>query len=156
MLSVENLTYHYKGRPAVLKDVNFNVNTGEFLAILGNNGVGKSTMLKCFNKIHTPDGGKIILDDLFSGKQTEINIPIAPDGSFSAKIPTCYPIQQKLIFGNRYIPFYIEPTDTLYIETYLDELFAPYRYSGEIEQNCVHSTYRGRNARITFRKRKIG
>ena len=63
MLSVEKLTYHYKGRPAVLKDVNFNVNTGEFLAILGNNGVGKSTMLKCFNKILTPDGGKIILDD---------------------------------------------------------------------------------------------
>ena len=49
MLSVEKLTYHYKGRPAVLKDVNFNVHTGEFLAILGNNGVGKSTMLKCFN-----------------------------------------------------------------------------------------------------------
>ena len=63
MLSVENLAYHYKGRPAVLKDVNFKVNTGEFLAILGNNGVGKSTMLKCFNKILTPDGGKIILDD---------------------------------------------------------------------------------------------
>ena len=63
MLSVEKLTYHYKGRPVVLKDVNFNVNTGEFLAILGNNGVGKSTMLKCFNKILTPDDGKIILDD---------------------------------------------------------------------------------------------
>ena len=63
MLSVENLAYHYKGRPAVLKDVNFKVNTGEFLAILGNNGVGKSTMLKCFNKILTPDGGKIMLDD---------------------------------------------------------------------------------------------
>ena len=63
MLSVENLAYHYKGRPAVLKDVNFKVNTGEFLAILGNNGVGKSTMLKCFNKILTPDEGKIILDD---------------------------------------------------------------------------------------------
>ena len=62
MLSVENLAYHYKGRPAVLKDVNFNVNTGEFLAILGNNGVGKSTMLKCFNKILTPDAGKIMLD----------------------------------------------------------------------------------------------
>ena len=63
MLSVENLAYHYKGRPAVLKDVTFNVNAGEFLAILGNNGVGKSTMLKCFNKILTPDDGKIILDD---------------------------------------------------------------------------------------------
>ena len=63
MLSVENLAYHYKGGSAVLKDVTFNVNAGEFLAILGNNGVGKSTMLKCFNKILTPDDGKIILDD---------------------------------------------------------------------------------------------
>ena len=105
-------------------------------------------------RLNLPDG-KIILDDLFSGKQTEINIPIAPDGSFSAKIPTRYPIQQKLIFGDRYIPFYIEPTDTLYIETYLDELFAPYRYSGEIEQNCVHSTYRGKNARINYELREI-
>ena len=33
MLSVENLTYHYKGGPAVLKDVTFNVNAGEFLEI---------------------------------------------------------------------------------------------------------------------------
>ena len=105
-------------------------------------------------RLNLPDG-KIIQDDLFSGKQTEINIPIAPDGSFSAKIPTRYPIQQKLIFGDRYIPFYIEPTDTLYIETYLDELFAPYRYSGEIEQNCVHSTYRGKNARINYELREI-
>ena len=63
MLTVEKLSYHYKGRPAVLQDVNFQVNTGEFLAILGNNGVGKSTMLKCFNKILTPDAGKIMLDN---------------------------------------------------------------------------------------------
>ena len=53
------------------------------------------------------------------------------------------------------VPFYIEPTDTLYIETYLDELFAPYRYSGEIEQNCVHSTYRGKNTRINYELREI-
>ena len=58
MLSVENLTYHYKGRPAVLKDVNFKVNTGEFLAILGNNGVGKSTMLKCLTKFLHQTAGK--------------------------------------------------------------------------------------------------
>ena len=37
----------------------------------------------------------------------------------------------------------------------MDELFAPYRYSGEIEQNCVHSTYRGRNARINYELREI-
>ena len=63
MLSVENLTYHYKGGPAVLKDVTFNEKAAEFLALLGNNGVGKCTMLKWFNIIITPDDGKNILDD---------------------------------------------------------------------------------------------
>ena len=62
MLIVEKLGYHYKGRPAVLQNVNFSAEDGELLAILGNNGVGKSTMLKCFNKILTPDRGKILLD----------------------------------------------------------------------------------------------
>jgi iron complex transport system ATP-binding protein len=36
--------------------------SGEFLAVLGNNGAGKSTMLKCFNGIIKPDRGEIFLD----------------------------------------------------------------------------------------------
>ena len=47
MLKVEKLCYHYKNGPKVLKDVDFAVKDGQFMAILGNNGVGKSTMLKC-------------------------------------------------------------------------------------------------------------
>lgn len=62
MLSVENLSYHYRGSVEVLKSVSFTLENGHFLAILGNNGVGKSTMLKCFNKILTPDSGQIQLD----------------------------------------------------------------------------------------------
>lgn len=62
MIQVENLSYHYKGGHQVLKDVSFSVGDGEFLAILGNNGVGKSTMLKCFNKILTPEKGQILMD----------------------------------------------------------------------------------------------
>ena len=48
MLKVEKLCYHYKNGPKVLKDVDFAVKDGQFMAILGNNGVGKSTMLKWF------------------------------------------------------------------------------------------------------------
>lgn len=62
MLTVENLSYHYKGGPIILNQVSFSVEDGRFLAILGNNGVGKSTMLKCFNKILTPTGGKVLMD----------------------------------------------------------------------------------------------
>lgn len=62
MLSVENLDFHYRGGPAVLDKVSFQVEDGQFLAILGNNGVGKSTMLKCFNQILRPDGGRVLMD----------------------------------------------------------------------------------------------
>ena len=62
MLSVENLQFHYQGGPKVLKKINFSLGDGEFLAILGNNGAGKSTMLKCFNHIITTDAGEVLLN----------------------------------------------------------------------------------------------
>ena len=62
MLSVENLQFHYQGGPKVLKKINFSLGDGEFLAILGNNGAGKSTMLKCFNHLNTPDAGEVLLN----------------------------------------------------------------------------------------------
>ncbi len=62
MMQIKNLSYHYKGCPEVLKDVSFEMAPGKFLAILGNNGVGKSTLLKCFNHILKPDAGEVLLD----------------------------------------------------------------------------------------------
>ena len=62
MMQVKNIHYHYKGCADVLKDVSFDIEPGKFLAILGNNGVGKSTLLKCFNHILKPDSGEVILD----------------------------------------------------------------------------------------------
>lgn len=62
MMEIKNLSYRYKGSPELLKDVSFNVEPGKFLAILGNNGVGKSTLLKCFNHILKPDAGEVLLD----------------------------------------------------------------------------------------------
>ena len=62
MMQVKNLHFHYKGGPDILKDVSFTVEPGQFLAILGNNGVGKSTLLKCFNHILKPDSGEVILN----------------------------------------------------------------------------------------------
>ena len=62
MMQIKNLSFHYKGCPEVLKDVSFDMEPGKFLAILGNNGVGKSTLLKCFNHILKPDVGEVLLD----------------------------------------------------------------------------------------------
>jgi ABC-type polysaccharide/polyol phosphate transport system ATPase subunit len=42
-----------------LRDVSFEVETGEFFGIIGRNGSGKSTMLKCLAGIYATDGGRI-------------------------------------------------------------------------------------------------
>ena len=62
MMQVNHLNFHYKGGPQILKDVSVTVEPGQFLAILGNNGVGKSTLLKCINHILKPDSGEVLLD----------------------------------------------------------------------------------------------
>lgn len=98
-------------------------------------------------RLNLPEG-IIELTDLFTAQHTSIAVPLAADGSFAVAIPLRHPVQQKVIFNDRYLSFYIEPADSLYIEVPLDELFAPCRHIGEIEQNCVHLIYRGRNACI--------
>ena len=74
MMQVKNLCFRYKGAPEVLKDVSFTMEPGQFLAILGNNGVGKSTLLKCFNHILKPDAGSVLLDgeDLLAKSTREV------------------------------------------------------------------------------------
>ena len=61
MLTVEELGFNYKTRK-VLEQIQFNLKPGEVLAILGPNGVGKSTLLRCINSIHSPATGTIFVD----------------------------------------------------------------------------------------------
>ena len=62
MLSVRDLSFRYRGGAPVLKNVSFDAEDGCSMAILGNNGVGKSTLLKCINRILQADGGSAMLD----------------------------------------------------------------------------------------------
>lgn len=62
MIDVKNISYHYHGGQEVLKNINFTLERGQFLAILGNNGVGKSTLLKCLNRILKAESGEFLLD----------------------------------------------------------------------------------------------
>ena len=49
-IEIKNLTYSYPGAQApTLKDVNLEIEKGDFLAIVGNNGCGKSTLCKVMN-----------------------------------------------------------------------------------------------------------
>ena len=61
MLKVENLNKKF-GKKNVLKDINFEVNNGDIIAIVGPSGSGKSTLLRCLNMIERPTSGKINFD----------------------------------------------------------------------------------------------
>ena len=63
----EDLSFSYptddeKSPSPALNDVNIDIKSGEYVAVLGHNGSGKSTFAKLLNLIILPTGGKIILD----------------------------------------------------------------------------------------------
>ena len=62
MLKITNLRKSFRDK-SVLKDVSFEVNSGEIVCLLGNNGAGKTTIINCILKMIWPDSGEIMLDD---------------------------------------------------------------------------------------------
>ena len=69
IILAENLAYSYPGVDdtpgvAVFEDMNLAVEEGSFVAILGSNGCGKSTLAKHFNAILLPCGGKVYVNGI--------------------------------------------------------------------------------------------
>ena len=63
VLGLRNATKVFGGTVA-LKDVSLDLRSGEVLALLGENGAGKSTCVKLLSGLYRPDQGEIILDDV--------------------------------------------------------------------------------------------
>ncbi len=79
-ISVEHLSYSYPGvddtpGTVVFRDMNLTVESGSFVAILGGNGCGKSTLAKHFNSILLPCGGKVYVCGLDTSDEDRL-IPI--------------------------------------------------------------------------------
>ena len=75
ILQVQNLTHIYSaGTPfehKALDDMNFSVERGEFIGIIGHTGSGKSTLMQHLNGLLKPSSGKVLLDgkDIWSDKK---------------------------------------------------------------------------------------
>ena len=77
IISVENLAYSYPGiddQPGVvvLEGMNLQIEAGTFVAILGTNGCGKSTLAKHFNSILLPTGGKVYVCGIDTANEDRI------------------------------------------------------------------------------------
>ncbi|MCD8212466.1 MAG: amino acid ABC transporter ATP-binding protein [Campylobacter sp.] len=73
MIEIKNLSKNY-GNLQVLNDISVNIDKGEIIAIIGPSGGGKSTFLRCINRLEEPNGGQISIDgeDILS-KNADIN-----------------------------------------------------------------------------------
>ena len=77
IISVEHLAYTYPGvedTPGipVFEDMNLKIQEGSFVAILGTNGCGKSTLAKHFNSILLPTGGKVYVCGIDTSNEDRI------------------------------------------------------------------------------------
>lgn len=73
-LQINNISFGYKKDQIILDDITIEVKQGEILGILGPNGTGKTTFIKCINNIHTPNSGSVIYNgkNITELKQEEI------------------------------------------------------------------------------------
>jgi ABC-type nitrate/sulfonate/bicarbonate transport system ATPase subunit len=93
-IEVKNLTKGF-GNLLVLDDINFKVADGEFLAIVGPTGCGKTTFLNCLSKLIQSSHGDIFIDG-------EIADPRKHNISFVFQEPTCMPwrtVRQNVAYG---------------------------------------------------------
>ena len=106
-ISVEHLAYTYPGVDdtpgvAVFEDLSLTIEEGTFVAILGSNGCGKSTLAKHFNAILLPCGGKVYVcgmdtsdeDQLISVRRAAGMVFQNPDNQIVANV-----VEEDVAFG---------------------------------------------------------
>ncbi|MGK0607184.1 ABC transporter ATP-binding protein [Enterococcus gilvus] len=104
MIEVENLCFSYKEK-VIFEDISFNLNKGEILSILGSNGSGKTTFIKCLSGVLIPTNGSCKLTDEGSNVSRVSYVPQAKKINFS------YNVVEFVSFGCSVLnPYFAKPT----------------------------------------------
>lgn len=64
MLELRNINKGYTGGRQVLSDLSYTLNAGDYVAIMGDSGVGKSTLLNLIAGLDTPDSGELLIGNV--------------------------------------------------------------------------------------------
>ena len=73
MLSAENVWFRYSDEyDWALQGINLQIEKGEFVAVLGSNGCGKSTLAKLFNAIILPEKGDVLVEGINTKEEEKL------------------------------------------------------------------------------------
>lgn len=95
LLRVSRLTKSF-GENCVLRDISFDVEKGEVVAVIGPSGSGKSTLLRCVTMLEQADGGEIIYEDKPLLTMSRDNVPVWASKQEQKQIRSCF----GLVFQN--------------------------------------------------------
>jgi energy-coupling factor transport system ATP-binding protein len=149
IIEAQSVSFSYSSEEEninALNDINISVKKGEFLALLGHNGSGKSTIAKHFNAVLLPSGGRVFVKGMDTENEeltTEIRRTVGmvfqnPDNQLVATI-----VEEDVAFGPENLG--VEPTeirrrvdDALRaVDMYEYRLHAPHRLSGGQKQRIA-------------------
>lgn len=122
-LEIKNGNFGYLRENLILKNINLKVNDGEIFTILGQNGIGKTTLLKCLNGVLKWSSGEVYIGDRRVNSAKELkNIGYVPQ-AHSLSFP--YSVRELTIMGRaRYLGMFSIPSkkDQKLVEEVLDEI----------------------------------
>lgn len=95
MISLENLSKSF-GKHQVLKDISFEINKGDVVAVLGPSGSGKTTLLRCLNFLEKSNAGKL----MFDGETFDL-INISKQKIHEIRNKTAFVFQNFNLFANK-------------------------------------------------------
>ena len=133
MISVKNVSKRYhtrNGWKTVLQDINFDLQKGEKIGILGRNGSGKSTLIRLMSGVEPPTSGEI-------DRQMSISWPLAFSGAFQGSLTG----MDNLRFISR-----IYGTDLEYMQHFTEE----FSELGDYLYEPVKKYSSGMKARLAF------
>lgn len=103
MIEFKNVSASYDGELAILRDVSFCINDGDFVAFVGTNGAGKSTTMRLINDLLKPTEGQVLIDGV---PTTQLRASqLAAKVGFLFQNPDrqicCSTVREELLFGFR-------------------------------------------------------
>lgn len=123
MVELKNCYYRYPGKKMLLKDISFSLDKNEIMAVLGKNGTGKTTMLKCLTGILKWEKGQTFIDGKSINLKDGMNeIGYVPQGH---NLPFPYTVSEMISMGRaKHIGIFSMPSkrDMIKVDEIIEEI----------------------------------